>query len=74
MSVVVESLKRELEKLEKEIKDEDTKKEIATWKIRLQQGSLKHKIESGLLTVEQKERALKRLFKKKGWDISIIKR
>jgi hypothetical protein len=73
MSVVVESLKRELEKLEREVKDQDTRKEIATWRIRLQRGSLKHKIESGPLTIEQKERALKRLFKKKGWDLSIIK-
>lgn len=35
-------------------------------------GCFKDKIEGGTLTFEQKERALRRLFRKKGWDIRLL--
>jgi|GEM_PF-3062076 len=72
MSAVVERLSSELEKMAKEAKDEETKKEIVMWKIRLQRGSLKGKIRPGPLTYEEKEDALLELFKEKGWDTSWV--
>jgi len=38
--------------------------------IRLQRGSLKHRIKEGVLTAEDKEKALRRLFRRKGWDVN----
>ncbi len=72
MSAVVERLHSELDRLAKEAKDEETLKEIVDLKIRLQRGSLKGKIKSGPLTYEERERALLRLYEKKGWDTSLI--
>ena len=72
MSAVIEKLHSELDRLAKEARDEETKKEIALWKIRLQRGSLKGKIRPGPLTYEEKEEALLELFKEKGWDTSWV--
>lgn len=72
MSAVIEKLHSELDMLAKEAKDEETKRQIVMWKIRLQRGSLKGKIRPGPLTYEERERALLRLYKRKGWDTSLI--
>lgn len=70
MSAVIERLHSELDRLAKEAKDEETKKEIAKWKIRLQSGSLKGKVEPGTLSVEEREDAVLELIRRKGWDTS----
>lgn len=70
MSAVAEKLRLELDKLAKEAKDEETQKEIAKWKIRLQSGSLKGKVEPGTLSMEEREDAVLALIRQKGWDTS----
>lgn len=72
MSTVAEKLRLELEKLAREAEDEETLKEILKMEIRLQRGSLKGKAKPGPLTYEERERALLRLYKRKGWDTSLI--
>jgi len=42
------------------------------YRIHNQCGCFRDKIEGGALTSEQKERALRRLFRKKGWDIKLL--
>jgi hypothetical protein len=66
MSTVSEKLLSELDKMEKEAKDEETIREIAMWKIRLQRGSLKGKAKPGPLTYEEKEEALKEYLRERG--------
>ncbi len=70
MSAVAERLLSELNKMEKEAKDEETRKEIAMWKIRLQRGSLKGKIQPGPLTMEEREDAALEYIRKRGFDTS----
>lgn len=61
----------ELNKMENEAKDEDTIKEIALWKIKLQRGSLRGRAESIPLTYEEKEKALKDYLSERGlkWPV-----
>lgn len=66
MSAVIEKLNSELDRLAKEAKDEETKKKIAMWKIRLRKGSLKGKAKPGPLTYEEKEEALKEYLRERG--------
>ncbi|MFQ6135886.1 MAG: hypothetical protein ACE5PM_01745 [Candidatus Hydrothermarchaeales archaeon] len=66
MSAVQERLLSELNKMEKEAKDENTLKEIALWKIKLQRGSLRGKAEPSPLTYEEKEEALKEYLRERG--------
>ncbi len=68
MSAVADKLLLELDKMTKETKDEKTLKEIVDLKIRLQRGSLRGRAKRGPLTYEEKERALIKLFKEKGWS------
>ncbi len=72
MSAVIEKLHSELDRLAKEAKDEKTLKEIVDLRVMLQRGSMKGKIKPGPLSYEERERALLRLYKRKGWDTSLI--
>jgi hypothetical protein len=66
MSAVAEKLRAELDRLEKETKDEEFQKEILKIDIRLQRGSMKGKADPGPLTYEEKEEALNELLREKG--------
>lgn len=52
--------------MEKEAKDENTIKEIALWKIKLQRGSLKGKAKPIPLTHEEREETLKDYLRERG--------
>lgn len=66
MSAVAEKLLLELDKLAKEARDEETRREIFDLKIRLQRGSMKGKIKPGPLTYKEKEEALKEYLRERG--------
>jgi hypothetical protein len=68
MSTVAEKLLTELDKLAKEAKDEETKKEIIDLEIRLQRGSLKGKAKAEPLTLEEREEAVLKYMKERGLD------
>lgn len=70
MSAVQERLLSELDKMAKEAKDDETRREIARMHIRLQKGSLKGKIKPGPLTREEKEEAALEYIRKRGLDTS----
>jgi hypothetical protein len=72
MGTVAEKLRAELDKLAKEASDEETLREILKIEIRLQRGSFKGRAKPGPLTYEERERALLRLYRSKGWDTSLI--
>ncbi len=66
MSAVREKLLTELEKMAKEAKNEETRREILEMRVRLQRGSLKGKIKPGPLTEEEREEVLKEYLEERG--------
>ncbi|WP_456473712.1 hypothetical protein [Candidatus Pyrohabitans sp.] len=66
MPAVAEKLRAELDRLEKETKDEEIQKEILKIDIKLQRGSMKGRADTGPLTYEEKEEAFNELLREKG--------